>query len=110
MGRKQLDYPRKVGDWNITCFKEAQGLIIMDRKLNWYDKDKMEGLRKELKKRGYKCFFDADYKNLKEEYSRIRKINKCRIEIYAWKKKSEIQETVTEINDILNVTINNLSS
>lgn len=105
-GRKKLDYPRKIDKWNITILTIAPEFIILEKKLNWYDKDKQEELRKELKKKGYKCYFDADYKPLQEEYSRIRKINKCRIEIYARKKKSEIQETVTEINSI----INNLSS
>lgn len=93
----------KQGIWEFRQFNRTPNVIIAETKLKWYDEQRLDTIIKELRQ---KCchtvinLVDEDQTNI-----RHKKRKTCRIEIYKKYDTNDLNEKLTDLQNIIN-TIN----
>lgn len=89
----------KIGDWLFYEYNISSNILIAEVKLPWYDEERLEYIKNELRKNGCRVFInltDADNQLLK------RKRNSTHLEIYKKYDEKNFKEKIADFQELIN--------
>ena len=89
----------KIGDWLFYEYNISSNILIAEVKLPWYDEERLEYIKNELRKNGCRVFInltDADNQLLK------RKRNSTHLEIYKKYVEKNFKEKIADFQELIN--------
>lgn len=96
-GGKNSTYGKKVGSWKFIQYPFSPTVLIAEKKLLWYDEDKLTDLWRELKRIGVRlCWAEAS------ETSHAYTKKNCRIELYKkFPEDTPFQDKIRDMETII---------
>ena len=88
----------KIGDWLFYEYNISPNILIAEVKLPWYDEERLEYIKNELRKNECRVFInlaDADNQLLK------RKRNSTHLEIYKKYDEKNFKEKVSDFQELI---------
>lgn len=95
-GRDYIE--EKIGDWLFYEYNISPNILIAEVKLPWYDEERLEYIKNELRKNGCRVFInltDTDNQILK------RKRNSTHVEIYKKYDKKNFEEKIADFQELI---------
>ena len=88
----------KIGDWLFYEYNISSNILIAEVKLPWYDEERLEYIKNELRKNGCRVFI-----NLTEADNQIlkRKRNSTHLEIYKKYDKKNFKEKIADFQELI---------
>lgn len=88
----------QIGDWVFSQYDISSNILIAEVKLPWYDEERLEDIKEELRKKGCRVFVilaDSDTKYYK------RRKNSTRLEIYKKYDEKNFKEKIADFQELI---------
>lgn len=88
----------QIGDWLFSQYDISSNILIAEVKLPWYDEERLEGIKEELRKKGCRVF--VILADCETQYYK-RKKKSTRLEIYKKYDEKNFKEKVADFQELI---------
>lgn len=98
VGGKNSTYHKKQGGWEYWSYPFSQTVLIAEKKLKWYDEDKLTDLWLDLKKHEKVRLCWAEASDTSHSYTK----KSCRIELYKrYPEDTPFQDKIRDMEEVI---------